>query len=187
LALLREAVTRADGLGYPGGVADALAGFAAAAVETGEFESAARFLGAAATVQEQMALRLVAHHAQHQRAIEATRGRLGEAAFATTLAAGRALPLADAIAEALAFDPPALTPVATTTDPLPPAAVRAGLTRREVEVLRLLVERRTDGEMAAILSISPQTVATHVARIREKLGVSSRRAAASLAQRDGLI
>lgn len=49
------------------------------------------------------------------------------------------------------------------------------LTRREWEVLRLLVARCTDREIADALSISYRTVTTHVARICTKLGVHSRR------------
>ena len=52
------------------------------------------------------------------------------------------------------------------------------LTRREREVLRLLVARYTDREIADALSISYRTVTTHVARICTKLGVHSRREAA---------
>ena len=55
------------------------------------------------------------------------------------------------------------------------------LTRREREVLRLLVERYTDQEIADALSISYRTVTTHVARIRRKLGVRSRREVAARA------
>ena len=57
----------------------------------------------------------------------------------------------------------------------------AHLTRREREVLRLLVERYTDQEIADALSISYRTVTTHVARIRRKLGVRSRREVATRA------
>jgi DNA-binding NarL/FixJ family response regulator len=61
------------------------------------------------------------------------------------------------------------------------------LTSRESEVLRLLVEGRTDREIAAHLFISPRTVSVHVARILEKLGTPSRSAAAVVALQRGLI
>ncbi len=54
----------------------------------------------------------------------------------------------------------------------------AGLTAREVEVLHLIVDGRTNQEIAKALFISPHTVANHVAHIMNKLGVESRTAAA---------
>jgi DNA-binding CsgD family transcriptional regulator len=55
------------------------------------------------------------------------------------------------------------------------------LTRREREVLRLLVARYTDREIADALFISYRTATTHVARVRDKLGIRSRREAAGFA------
>lgn len=53
-----------------------------------------------------------------------------------------------------------------------------GLTRRQMEVLRLLVEDLSDREIAERLFISPKTVGHHVSAILTKLGVESRRQAA---------
>jgi DNA-binding CsgD family transcriptional regulator len=61
-----------------------------------------------------------------------------------------------------------------------------GLTPREVEVLRLLVEGMSDREIAAALFVSRHTAANHVASILGKLGVPSRAAAAAYAVRRGL-
>ena len=55
----------------------------------------------------------------------------------------------------------------------------ADLTKREVEVLRLVAAGRTDAEIAADLVLSPHTVHRHVSNIRTKLGVPSRAAAAA--------
>lgn len=65
-------------------------------------------------------------------------------------------------------------------------AYPAGLTRREVEVLRLLARHQTDKEIAEALFISPHTVSTHVKHVLSKLGVASRRAAAAYAADHGL-
>ena len=54
-----------------------------------------------------------------------------------------------------------------------------GLTRREVDVLRLLVEGRPDEEIADVLFVSRRTVPPHVTAILTKLGVASRAAAAA--------
>jgi predicted ATPase/DNA-binding NarL/FixJ family response regulator len=61
------------------------------------------------------------------------------------------------------------------------------LSEREREVLRLVAEGLTDREIAEILFLSPRTVATHVARILDKLGVESRTGAATFAIRQGVI
>jgi DNA-binding response OmpR family regulator len=62
-----------------------------------------------------------------------------------------------------------------------------GLTTRELEVLNLLAEGRSQSEIAGDLVISPKTVATHLERILGKLGVHSRAQAVALAYREGLL
>jgi DNA-binding CsgD family transcriptional regulator/tetratricopeptide (TPR) repeat protein len=56
-----------------------------------------------------------------------------------------------------------------------------GLTSRELEVLRILAEGKTNRVIAERLSISEKTVASHVSHIFTKLGVSSRAAATAYA------
>ena len=50
----------------------------------------------------------------------------------------------------------------------------ASLTGRELEVARLVVDRRTNAEIADALFVSPKTVETHMRNIFRKLDVSSR-------------
>jgi DNA-binding CsgD family transcriptional regulator len=57
------------------------------------------------------------------------------------------------------------------------------LTTAEEEVLRLIVERLTDSEIAEIRVVSIWTVKTQVRSILDKLGVRTRREAARLYQR----
>jgi DNA-binding NarL/FixJ family response regulator len=63
---------------------------------------------------------------------------------------------------------------------------RVRLTTRELDVLRLLVEGRSNPEIAAALFVSPRTAETHVTHILAKLGVTSRTEAAAHAVRVGL-
>ena len=63
----------------------------------------------------------------------------------------------------------------------------AGLTEREVEVLRLLARGATKREIARQLVISPKTADAHVQHIYTKAGVSTRPAATMFALRHGLL
>jgi DNA-binding CsgD family transcriptional regulator len=62
----------------------------------------------------------------------------------------------------------------------------AGLTRREVDVLSLLADGRSNAEIAGELMIGDRTVGSHVERILEKLEAPTRAAAAAHAEREGL-
>jgi two-component system NarL family response regulator len=61
------------------------------------------------------------------------------------------------------------------------------LTQREREVLRLLADGNSNDEIGAALSISPQTVRTHVQKAMEKLGASTRVQAVAIALRESYI
>ncbi len=63
----------------------------------------------------------------------------------------------------------------------------AGLSGRELEVLRLVAEGLTDAQVAQRLYLSPRTVGFHLGSVYRKLGVPSRAAAAREAARRSLI
>jgi DNA-binding CsgD family transcriptional regulator/tetratricopeptide (TPR) repeat protein len=62
----------------------------------------------------------------------------------------------------------------------------AGLTPRELEVLRLVAAGRSNGQIAEALFISRKTASVHVSNILAKLGVHTRTEAAAAAHRMGL-
>ncbi len=63
----------------------------------------------------------------------------------------------------------------------------AALTRREVEVLALVGEGCSDGQIAERLFISKKTASVHVANIKDKLGTENRVETALAAVRMGLV
>jgi DNA-binding NarL/FixJ family response regulator len=69
---------------------------------------------------------------------------------------------------------------ATTSEP-------AVLTPRESEILALVAEGRTNGEIGRQLFISTKTVSVHVSNILAKLDAASRTEAAAVARRRGLV
>lgn len=65
-------------------------------------------------------------------------------------------------------------------------ALPAGLSTREVEVLRLVAQGATNQEIAVALTISVKTVNTHLSSILGKIGVANRTGAAAFATRHGI-
>lgn len=61
------------------------------------------------------------------------------------------------------------------------------ITAREKEILDLLCAGKTAEEMGLILSLSPHTVRTHQARIKEKAGVYKDTALVSFAYKNGWV
>lgn len=62
---------------------------------------------------------------------------------------------------------------------------RARLSRRELEVVALVVEGRSNDEIAAALGIGAKTVETHLARLFERFSIASRTELATRALREG--
>jgi DNA-binding NarL/FixJ family response regulator len=76
------------------------------------------------------------------------------------------------------------------TEPAPDRAEprRAfGLTERELSVLALLAQGRTNPEIGATLFMSSKTASVHVSNIMRKLDVATRVQAAAVAERAGLL
>ncbi len=98
---------------------------------------------------------------------------LGKTRAAELMAEGAALDLGDAAVYARRqIDVARRDPA-----PRPTRARPGGLSRREIEVLRLVADGRTAGEIATQLFISSRTAEHHIQNIYTKIGVSSRAAA----------
>jgi len=63
----------------------------------------------------------------------------------------------------------------------------AGMSAREIEVLRLVAQGRTNREIAAVLVLSEKTVTNHLTTIFAKAGVENRAAATAYAFRNSLV
>ena len=188
---VRAATLHAEGLekrwtaGAVEGVPFALADIAVLAVASGRPEPAARLFGAAEAAREAIGRSLdQPERGIYEGAVTTVRTVLGADSFAAAWTAGRALSLAEAVAEALS----AAREIGDTTESKGESQATANsLSPREREVLHLLVDGRTDREIAENLFISPRTASKHVAAILAKLEVTSRGEAAVRAVRDGFM
>ncbi|MPV35607.1 HD domain-containing phosphohydrolase [Georgenia subflava] len=87
------------------------------------------------------------------------------------------------------LDPDAVTAVLHAVGHRRPARVTgvAGLTERQVEVLRLVTQGLTNRQIGDRLGVSPRTAEHHVQDIYVRIGVSTRPAAALFAMEHGLL
>jgi non-specific serine/threonine protein kinase len=146
-------------------------------------ERAARLFGAAAARFEAIAIPFpAADKAVHTQILAEAQAALGDEAWNRAWAAGHALSINDAVAYAL--EEP--LPESDATQPPTATTQAALLSRRELDVLRLVAEGKSDREIASALFISHHTVMRHVSNILGKLGVESRTAAATYAVRHNL-
>jgi DNA-binding CsgD family transcriptional regulator len=124
---------------------------------------------------------------QHDDAVAGIRRALGSHRFDATTAQAATQPVAGAVDAAKAILARAATHHASPTRLVTGREAAAVLSARELDVLELIAAGHTDQMIARELSISRRTVATHVGHIFNKLGISSRSAAAAWAARHGLV
>lgn len=159
-----------------------LEGVAHLAAAEGETARVLRLAGAAAALRAAIgAEESPAFRVYVERRLQRARRALGEKASATAFERGRILTPEAALSEARQVLAHATeeTPVRGATGSL--------LSAREVEVLRLVAEGLTDGQVAGKLYISPRTVGVHLRSIYRKLAVPSRAAAVKVAVERGVI
>jgi predicted ATPase/DNA-binding NarL/FixJ family response regulator len=106
------------------------------------------------------------------------RDALGEAAFDAAYARGRTLSQADAMALAVGAAPPDPGPAPAVTVPAVPGAptdsLPGPLSAREREIVALLAGGASNAKIAETLFVTPNTVRTHLDRIRDKTGARNR-------------
>jgi DNA-binding CsgD family transcriptional regulator len=183
LGLCHEAANR------PGAI-EALEGLARLAAVQGQLRQAARLWGAAAGLRERSGTSPPpVERAAYDRNVAELRGQLGEREFAARWAEWQALPLGLAVSYALAgpADDGSMRSAAPGGTVDVACAYPASLTRREVEVLRLLGGGQSNRAIADELVVSIHTVARHVTNIYTKIGARGRSGATAYALRHGLV
>jgi DNA-binding CsgD family transcriptional regulator len=168
------------------------AGVAVIAVACGEHEQAARLFGASDAVRTTIGGGTISTLRDwYLPRLEEARETLGSAAFASAWDSGQTLSAQAAALEtaAVAERLQLAAPPGHVEGGGHSSAQRAqfGLSPRELDVLRLLVAGQTDREIGATLFISPRTAQGHVAHLFDKLGVSTRTAAVTVALQHALV
>ncbi len=176
-ALLEESLKLSLELDNKWTSAWSLEGLAAVAAAQGEPVRAVWFMGTAQAVREAIGTPQPSFlQAMHEFTITSVRTQLGEQAFDAAWAQGRTM-TPEHILLSLEPMPAPKPPLATTSSAAVAPQSHAGLTVRELEVLRLLAQGLTSAQIAKQLVIGVVTVNFHVRSIYSKLGVSSRSAA----------
>jgi DNA-binding CsgD family transcriptional regulator len=159
-------------------LSESVEGLACLAAARCDWLVAGQLFGAAEGLRLVAAVPLVADwltfHADGTRA--ASRA-LGDAAFAAAYQDGKEWTTDRVIAEA--------SSLTDSTDPSVPAN-QHGLTKRELEVLRLICEGLSNREIGERLFVAERTAQTHVGNVFAKLDVHSRAEAVDFAHRHGL-
>jgi predicted ATPase/DNA-binding SARP family transcriptional activator/DNA-binding CsgD family transcriptional regulator len=184
-ALSKATLELSRRLGIDHYTASCLSIFGASACLQGRPFRAVRLWGAEVTLREAMGIpRMPVETSFHKPYFDAVRDQLDDEAWEKAWSEGQAMDMDEAIEYALSEEEDG------PSRPLAPEQ-RAGeepaaLTRREEEVAALVARGLTNRQVAAELSISEHTVATHIGRILKKLALSSRSRLAAWVTERGL-
>jgi predicted ATPase/DNA-binding CsgD family transcriptional regulator len=178
-ALFEESFVLFRELGHKAGIADCLAGLAAVAGVQGQQELAVQLFAASQALFTALGVRLdPADCAEYDRNLAAVRTQLDEATFNVAWTQGQQITW-EQILEApeqvkrkqgFPTPQPASSPVFSQVPPS--SSNSAGLTAREVEVLRLAAQGLSYAQIAERLIISARTVDAHLRSIYGNLGVT---------------
>ncbi len=170
--LYEESLVLSGELGEKWISATCLLGLGEVVAAEGQFAWAVQLWGAAETLRVAIGVPIPpVELADYERSVSAARVQLGERAFAAAWAQGRSMTPEQALAAK------GQKPIPGSATTVSPPTYPAGLTVREVEVLRLLADGLTDLQIAEKLVLSPRTVHAHISSIYTKLSLSSRSAA----------
>jgi DNA-binding CsgD family transcriptional regulator len=174
--LLEESLALSKEVGDKEGIASCLTGLAGVIAAQGEPVRAALLWSAVESLRETMGMPIPpVERASYDRMVAVVRAQFSEQDFAAIWAKGRTL------------TPEQVLVAEEWTSMLFSPTYPAGLSAREVEVLRLIAEGLTNAQIADQLVISPLTVNTHVRSIYSKLEVSSRSGATRYAMKHQLV
>jgi predicted ATPase/DNA-binding CsgD family transcriptional regulator len=163
------------------GVAAVLEGFAYLASERFAVRKAARLLSAAEAIRNTLGTPLTATEERDRKHyLAVVRNQLNDKTFQSEKKAGTHLNLKEAVQYAM--EPI----VAEKNENRSKNTSTAGLSARELDVLRLVAQGLSDAQVAERLVLSPRTVNAHLTSIYNKLGVNSRSAATRYAVEHGL-
>lgn len=180
--LFEEGLTVSAELGNDADVAHCLEGLASIAGAEGKIVRAARLWGAEEALLgkiEPAVYTYVPDRSLHESRVAVARARLDDEAFEAAWSEGLAMTAEKAIEYALNRS--------TMPETAPPKTYPAGLSAREVEILRLVAAGMTDAGVAGELFLSPRTVNWHLGSIYRKLGLHSRTEATRFAVEHGLL
>ena len=164
---LEQAIRVQREMGHRWGMAMSLEGLAYVSASAGQTEKAAYLLGALDTLWRRVGIKLHGFmKAPHDRCVAAAKKSLGEAGFQDSFRRGAKMALGEVLAYALGE--------AETAQVDPAQSALQRLSRREIEVARLITGGATNREIAARLFVAERTVKTHIEHILNKLGVGSR-------------
>ena len=175
MRLYRDALAIALSLAVEREAVYCLAGIASVLAEWGTDSVAATIWGAVCAGEERLGFQMIpTERVRYER-------RAARLETSPEWAAGKALTLDEAVATV-----PTDAQLAKAGEPSS-SGYPAGLSAREVEVLRLVAAGRSDAEVAQELFLSVRTVNAHLRSIYRKLGVSSRVEASRFAAQNDLV
>jgi non-specific serine/threonine protein kinase len=182
VALLEDELRLSLELGNKPKISYCLLGLAAVAALQKQPARAVRLWVAAETLREGIGLGLpLWDHTptDYEAALNAARSQLDETTFEAARAEGRAMNAKETVEYALQSPQ-------TPEETVDPPAYPAGLSAREVEVLKLVARGLTNAQVAEELFISPNTVNRHLNSVYRKTDAGSRAAATRFTSEHGL-
>jgi predicted ATPase/serine/threonine protein kinase/DNA-binding CsgD family transcriptional regulator len=185
LSLYEESLEIARELNHSSLIASCLEGLAQVVSTQGQSWWAALLLGTAESLREAIGAPIPrVEQGNYERTVAAIRSDLGEFDFTHARSKGRAMSPEQAFSNQAHEKP--LPPAQTATAATPTRTYPAGLTARQVQVLRLLARGMMNSEIARELGLSEKTVAHHLTHIFNKTSSENRAAAVAFAIHHGL-